>query len=96
MNQMQLRNSDSGRNSLPQETENRWVLQYAMINQENIHMSNSIEIQQVIFRNMKVYTHMSIIFIEAWNKISEKEDTIWMESKGIMDGFEDRKQKVEM
>lgn len=59
-------------------------------------MSNSIEIQQVIFRNMQVYTHMSIIFIEAWNKISEKEDTIWMESKGNMDGFEDRKQKVEM
>lgn len=93
---MQLRNSDSGRNSLPQGRAHRWVLQYAMINQENIHMSNSIEIPQVIFRNMQVYTHMNIIFIEAWNKISEKEDTIWMESKGNMGGFEDREQKVEM
>lgn len=50
---------------IPQGTAHQLVMQYEVVSPKNIHMSNIILTEQIIFRNMCVqaytYTHVTII-----------------------------------
>ena len=49
----QLRNAESGKNSLPQGGAHQWIIQYQLMSHESIDSSNITQAVQVIFR--KIY-----------------------------------------
>lgn len=51
-------NIETGRNHLPQVKAPKLLIQYQMVMLENVHISNSIQIEQVIFRNMYAYINI--------------------------------------
>ena len=53
-NYTQLRNAENGRNHLPQGREHQVPILYQMTSLENIHRSNIIQSEKVVFRNIQV------------------------------------------
>lgn len=61
--------SESGRKCLIQGRAHRLVSQYQMVSPENVHTGNSIQANQVIFRNICGYTYTYVYVITINEKI---------------------------
>lgn len=80
-NYRQLRSEVSRRNHLPQERAQPVVYLYQMLCPKTIHLNNIIHTEQVILRNVSVYTYMHLI------KINGKRDEFEPEQGGHMGGL---------